>query len=57
MPVKAQKVMVIQTGVVYDSVRECAKAIGGDYGSIYACLNGNRKTHKEYTFKYVEGDK
>lgn len=57
MPVKAQQVKVVQTGAIYESARECAKAIGGDYGSVYACLNGNRKTHKGYTFVYVEGDK
>lgn len=39
---------------MYSSVRECARSIGGDYSTIYRCLNDLRHTHKGYTFEYVD---
>lgn len=45
-------VRVIELDQIFDSVRECALAIGGDYSSIYQCLKGNRKKHLGYTFEW-----
>lgn len=48
------KVEIIETGDVFDSVDECAQAIGGYRNLIYKCLKGTAHTHMGYTFKYVE---
>lgn len=48
------RVEIVDTGEVFRSVRDCARYIGGDYGAIYACLRGIRKTHLGYTFRYYE---
>jgi len=47
-------VEVVETGQVYRTARDCADFIGGDYGSIYACLRGERRSHMGYTFKYYD---
>lgn len=54
-----RKVVVMETGDVYRTARDCADYIGGDYGSVYACLRGERRSHMGYTYRYydeVEGD-
>lgn len=48
------KVRIVETGQIFRTVRDCAKHIGGDYGTIYACLRGDRRMHLGYTFEYVE---
>ena len=49
-----KRVRIIETGQVFRTVRDCANHIGGDYGTIYACLRGERNIHLGYTFEYVE---
>lgn len=49
-----RQVEIIETGAVYRTARDCARHIGGDYGSIYACLRGDRRSHMGYTFKYYD---
>ena len=49
-----RRVRVVDTGEVFMSVRACADYIRGDYSTIYRCLRGQRKTHRGYTFEYVE---
>lgn len=49
-----RQVEVVETGEVFRTARDCANHIGGDYGSVYACLRGDRKTHMGYTFKYYD---
>jgi NUMOD4 motif len=54
-----RKVVVVETGDVYRTARDCADYIGGDYGSVYACLRGERRSHMGYTYQYydeVQGD-
>lgn len=48
------KVRIIETGQVFINVRACAAYLNGDYGSIYAVLRGERKTHHGYRFEYLE---
>lgn len=54
---KAEKsskpVRVIDTGEVYPSVSECARAKGLDSGNISACCNGNRKRHHGLRFEWA----
>lgn len=49
-----KKLMIIETGDVYDSAYECARNIDGDQRHICHCLTGKRKTHKGYHYKYVD---
>lgn len=51
-----RRVEVIETGDVYRTARDCARHINGDYGSVYACLRGERSSHMGYTFKYYENE-
>lgn len=48
------KVLVVETGKVYDSVRKCAQVLGIDRNGIRRCLNGRLKNYKGYHFKYVD---
>lgn len=50
--VASRKIMVVETGQVFRTARDCADYINGDYGSIYACLRGERRSHMGYTYKY-----
>ena len=56
MPVTPKPVKVKETGEVYRGVRRCADEIHGDFGTIYACLRGERKTHQGFTYEYVEDE-
>ncbi len=47
-----QRIRVIETDEVFRTVRDCADYINGDYSSIYACLRGDRKSHRGLTFEY-----
>ena len=48
-----RKIIIIETGAMYDGVVTCAKDINGDFRNVYACLSGKRKTHRGYHFEYV----
>jgi len=52
-----KKVQIVETGDVFRSVRDCAKYINGDYGSIYACLRGDRNEHRGLTFRYYSQER
>lgn len=47
-------VRIIETGEVYRSQAECARAIGGSQPNINACLTGRRNKHLGYHYEYVE---
>lgn len=55
-PINHPRVMIVETGEIFDSYEETAKAIGGRRSGVHACLRGtgNRRTHMGYTFKFVE---
>ena len=44
-------IVIIETGEIFNSQRECAKAINGDQRNISMCINGKRNRHKGYHFK------
>lgn len=48
-----RRVMIIETGEIFNSIGECARAINGYQSHICNCLSGRYKTHKSYHFKYV----
>lgn len=49
------RVRVVETGEEFDSIEECAMAIGGQKSAICNCLNHpeNHQTHKGYHFESV----
>lgn len=49
-----RKIMLVETGEVFEGIGDCARKINGNPGHIHECLNGTRKTHHGYHFKYVE---
>lgn len=46
-------VMVLETGQIYSSTHEAAKAIGAPQQNVYSVLSGERKKVKGYTLEYV----
>lgn len=55
-PVNHPPIMIIETGEVFDSYEDVAKAIGGRRSCVHSCLcgSGNRRTHMGFTFKFVK---
>lgn len=51
---KSKPVKVLETGIVYPSVRECAQKIGGYINAISNCCNGHSKQHHGYHFEWVK---
>ena len=50
---KRRPIRVIETGEVYSSETECAKAIGGDVAHIQHCAAGLRKSHLGLHYEFV----
>lgn len=53
-PHPIRKVKVVETGEIYNSARECARAIGGSQAHVSRCLNGEYSQHKGYHFIYAD---
>lgn len=47
-------VRITETGVVYKSQAECARAIGGSQPNINACLTGRRRSHLGFHYEYAD---
>lgn len=47
------QIRVVETGNVYQSITECARAINGNDRHICDCLSGRQRTHRGYHFEYV----
>lgn len=52
--IKETPIRIVETGEIFKSQGECARAIGGSQANIYKCLKGERHTCKGYHFEYVE---
>lgn len=48
-----KRVLHIETGIEYDSARECGECLGFPPGKINNVCNGNRKSYKKNHFKYI----
>ena len=48
---KNHPVRIVETGEIFNSISECARAIGGRPPKIYECIIGTRHTHLGYHFK------
>lgn len=55
-PPKHSKILIIETGEVFDSYNEVAKRIGGNRGNVYLCMIGMRQNVNGYHFKYVDSE-
>jgi len=49
-----RRVQIVETGMIFRTVVDCANFIGGHTSSIYRVLRGERPSHLGYTFQYVE---
>lgn len=56
-PINHPPIKINETGEIYDSYSDAAKAINGHKGDILLCLRGHRLTHKGFTFSYFRGAK
>ena len=52
-PKTKYKVKVVETGVIYNSLTECANAFDVDRQVVFNALKFNRKFKKKYTLKKV----
>lgn len=46
-------VQIIETGQIFDSVRDCAKFVNGHASGIYAVIGGRAWTYRGYHYQYV----
>lgn len=51
-----KKVKVVETGIIYNSITECAKAICGTVVGIVSCKSGRQSRHRGYHFDFLEGE-
>lgn len=49
---RCKRVRIVETGEVFNSVRECARFLGCEHSTISQCLNGYLKTCKGYHFEF-----
>ena len=52
---KFRRVLVVESGLTFHSIQDCAEHLGANPSSIYRVLRGERPHHLGYTFRYVEG--
>lgn len=53
-PARPRRVRIVELDTTFRNVEECAAYLGGDSSSIYRVLRGERRSHRGYTFEYVE---
>ena len=53
---RSTPIRIVETGEVFDSIRTCAKHIGGFEQDVGACLNGKSKTYKGLHFEKASKD-
>lgn len=50
---KGKPFKIVETGEVFNTLKECEEKIDGDNRHINDCLRGRQKTHRGYHFEYV----
>lgn len=50
------KVKCVETGEVFQSIREAAKAVNSTHQNILACLQGKSKTAKKFHWELIQGE-
>lgn len=52
-PSRTIKIRVVETGEIYDSIRECGRALNCNQSDICKCLSGKYETCKGYHFEKI----
>lgn len=50
---KGRKVKIIETGEIFNSVKDCAESIHGNDRCICDCMNGKQGSHRGYHFESI----
>ena len=50
---KGKQIRIVETGEVFNNLKECEEAINGNNRHINDCLRGRQRTHRGYHFEYV----
>lgn len=50
---KGKPFMIVETGEIFNTLKECEDAIDGNNRHINDCLKGRQKTHRGYHFEYL----
>lgn len=50
---RKQKVRIVETGEIFDSITECAKSLGCDRTAVGCCINGKSKTCMGYHIELI----
>lgn len=50
---KGRPIRIVETGEVFNTLKECEEAIDGNNRHINDCLRGRQNTHRGYHFEYV----
>lgn len=50
----AHHIRVVETGKTYESIADCARATGGDWPAILACLKGEKSSHIGLRFEIIK---
>lgn len=51
---RPRKVQIVETGEIFSSIAECARAIDGSISAISMCVNGKRNKHRNLHFREVD---
>lgn len=49
-----KRILIVETGEIYDTLEEAADAVGGNEYSIKQVLSGQLRRHRNYHFEYVD---
>lgn len=52
-PPRMKRVKIVETGEIFDSMSDCARAINGSVSGIYDCETGRQNTHRGYHFEWL----
>lgn len=55
--IPTERVRVVETGEIFESHADCARAIGGTASGIHDCKTGRQSHHRGYHFEFLGGDK
>ena len=51
---KGRPIKIVETGEIFETLKDCEDAIGGNNRHINDCLRGRQKTHRGYHFEYID---
>lgn len=51
-----QRVVCVETGIIYKDAQEAAKAVGSSYSNIWSCLIGNSKSSCGFIWRFFKDE-